>query len=174
MYLFLTSKITKSDLGLRLFILSWTTYDFDGNPIDDRKEYLFKPTDFTISETLQFQTNISQEQALQFGEYSYTILKEFEKSIKKATLIIAFNIELQLSTILNEFYINGLGTDDIDLKPRQCLQSGLNVVNYCNSVGCNSRSLESLHYSLFWDNDCPSEMNCLIKCFFQLLRKKYI
>lgn len=173
MYLFITSIITTSDLGLRLITLSWAIYDFDGNEIADRQDYLFKPTDYVISSTIEQQFNITQNQALGQGKYSYTILSEFEKALNKSSLIVAFDAELQIDSILNEFRINGLEID-ISSKPFQCLRNGINVMTYCNSVGSNSLSLESLHFSLFWDTELPSEMNCIIKCFFQLIRKKLI
>ncbi len=173
MYLFITSTLTFSDLGRRLLILSWATYDIEGNQIEDIQEYLFKPVDFIIPIDHQKKLNISQQQALEHGDYSFTILSEFEKAINNAVLIVAFGIEMQLNTILNEFYINGLETN-VELKARQCLQSGLNIRNYCSSVGGSSMSLESLHFSLFWGNDDLSEIDCMVKCFFHLLRKKAI
>lgn len=151
----------------RLFYLTFAQFDFDGNEIT--KQYrLLKPTDFTIDKWTAKRFNIDQNFLLEEGDYSYTVLSDFENLVKESSLIIGYDLARTLRVLENEYRINGMESS-LSSKTKEYLDSHA-IMLYCSP----HHGLEGIHYYLFGNHFNSSPLDLSIKCFFELKRRKVI
>lgn len=151
----------------RLFYLTFAQFDFDGNELT--KQYrLIKPTDFTIDKWTAKRFNIDQQFLLEEGDYSYTVLSDFENLVKESSLIIGYDLARTLRILENEYHINGIESS-LSTKTKEYLDSYA-IMLYCSP----EYGLTGIHRYLFGNDFNASPLDLSIKCFFELKRRKVI
>ena len=163
----------------RLVQLAWSVYDADGNHWESYN-YIIKPDGFVIPEEATKIHRISQERAMKEGVEVKKVLQQFVDQVKKASHVIAHNIDFDEKIIGSEMLRNGLGEFIIPGKKICTMKSSVDICRIDNGRGSYKwPTLSELYRHLFQEDfsdahDAMIDVNACAKCFFALKKKSLI
>lgn len=173
------SKCRVVQLAARLYSCKESEYK-----LISTHDYIIKPDDFKIAnESIH---GISQNMALQTGISFQEVIKDMKNVIEKADILCAHNLAFDKNVLLSELYRNKT-LDDVshiiekivNMSSFCTMKSGSYVTKIKRGANYKSPKLVELHNFLFGEDienahDAQADTNALAKCFFEMLKKRYI
>jgi DNA polymerase III subunit epsilon len=163
----------------RVVQLAWLTYSNNGKLFSEN-DYIIKPEGFIIPKEATKIHGITTKQALVDGHNLNMVLTQFARDVKKASLIVAHNIDFDEKIITAEFLRKNIN-HHLNNKPKICTMRS--STDFCKIPTFYSKykwpNLRELHTKLF-DNDFEDAHNALAdvkacsKCFFELKKQGVI
>jgi DNA polymerase III subunit epsilon len=157
----------------RVVQIAWLTYSNAGRLLSEN-DYLIKPVGFVIPKEATNIHGITTKKALAEGYDLNIVLFQFAQDVKKASLIVAHNIDFDEKIISAEFLRKKI-KHSLSKKPKLCTMRS--STEFCEIPGYYGKykwpNLRELHYTLF-DQDFEEMHNALAdvkacaKCFFEL------
>lgn len=185
MYLFFDTETTGlpknwkapvSDLNNwpRLVQLAYLIYNENGSLIE-KKDYIIKPSGFTIPYESSKVHGITTEKALSLGVSLSSVLTEFISAAKKSNLLIAHNMSFDEKIMGAELFRSKM--ENIVASSRK-MCTMLKTVDYCQipgTYGYKWPTLQELHKTLFGQgfedaHNALTDVTVTAKCFFELKR----
>ena len=160
----------------RLVQLAWLLADEEANEVASA-EYIVKPDGFTIPKDAAKIHGITTEMAAQNGVEIKSILTAITPNIKKASMLVAHNIQFD-EKILGAELLRAGYPNLVESKQRKCTMQG--ATNYCRlpgPYGYKWPTLEELHMKLFnapFDGAHRAlvDVRACARCYFELRRLK--
>jgi DNA polymerase III epsilon subunit-like protein len=160
----------------RVVQLAWSLYDQDGIR-ESVHSFIIYPTDFTIPHNAASIHGITTDRAKKEGVSLHKVLPEFNADVKKATTIIAHNVEFDLPIVNTEFMRCNLETNLLN-KQKFCTMKTPGIISYCklpksSGMGYKWPALNELHLQLFEteftdSHNAHADVEACAKCFFEL------
>lgn len=160
----------------RLVQIAWLLTDEEANEVES-VEYLVKPDGFTIPKGATRIHGITTEMAAQNGVDLKFILDTFTSNIKKASMLVAHNIQFDEKILGAEFLRAGV-PDPFKSTSRKCtMQAGTNYCRLPGPYGYKWPSLQELHMKLFYEHfkgehRALADVRACARCYFELKRLK--
>lgn len=162
----------------RLVQIAWSFYDARGNHWESYS-YIIKPLGFVIPPEATKIHRISQECAILEGVDLKKALTHFLEDVKKASHLIAHNIDFDEKIIGAEFLRKNI-YNPIEEKQKICTMHS--TVDFCaikSKYGNKWPKLAELHYKLFDcdfedAHDAETDIRITAKCFWELKKRKII
>lgn len=163
----------------RIVQIAWSLYDTEGNHWESYS-YIIKPDGFVISEEVAKIHRISQERALKEGVPLEQALEHFLEDVKKATYLVAHNIDFDEKIVGSELLRSGR-VNHLRNTNKICTMKGsaavLKIDN--NRGGYKWPNLTELYTFLFKTNfpeahDAAFDVRACAECFFELKRRGLI
>lgn len=156
----------------RLVQLAWLLYDTKGNKVSDR-EYIIKPSGFTIPTDASKVHGITNEKANEEGNSLSIVLQEFEALIKQVSYLVAHNMSFDEKIVGAELLRNNM-INSVASKNKICTME--KTTNYCaisSPYGYKWPKLSELHYKLFNSayneaHNAAIDIKVTAKCFWEL------
>ncbi len=159
----------------RLVQLAWQLHDANGNLLSAGNR-IVKPEGFTIPFNSEKVHGISTEMALKEGYPLGEVLKEFEKDVAKAEILVGHNVDFDIHIVgaemLRASHSSGfMSKRKIDTKDES--------TDYVAIPGRGGRykwpTLTELHYKLFGKgfgdaHDAAYDVDATARCFFELIK----
>lgn len=143
-------KASLSDLNNwpRLVQIAWLLTDEAGNELESA-EHIIRPDGFEIPLEASRVHGITTEHALAHGRELGDVLDAVEKTIERATVLIAHNISFDEKILGAELLRAGRKTR-LEIKERQCtMRLGTDVCRLPGPYGYKWPTLQELHRHLF-------------------------
>ncbi len=163
----------------RVVQLAWLSYNHSGKLLSENN-YLIKPEGFIIPKEATKIHGITTKTALANGYDLNVVLNQFARDVKKASLIVAHNIDFDEKIIAAEFLRKKIN-HALSKKPKVCTMRS--STDFCEIPGYYGNfkwpNLRELHSTLF-DHDFEDVHNALAdvkacaKCFFELKKQGVI
>ena len=103
----------------RLVSIAWLLTDPVTKEVVQQEYYIVKPSDFVISPESTAIHGISHDFADQTGHDVQFVFDRFITALKRASKLVAYNIEFDYNIMKSEFIRHNLSTDSIEI-PKQC------------------------------------------------------
>lgn len=189
MYLFIDTETTgipanhkapASDLKNwpRLVQIAWQLTDEDANEVS-RAEYLVKPEGFIIPLAATKIHGITTGLAHRKGAALPTVLTAIAAAIKKASLLVAHNMQFDEKILGAEFLRSGY-PNSVESKARACtMQASTNYCRLPGPYGYKWPTLQELHMKLFNEafegaHRALGDVRACARCYFELKRLKIV
>jgi DNA polymerase III epsilon subunit-like protein len=163
----------------RVVQLAWLMYSNYGKLLSEN-DYIIKPDGFIIPQEAIKIHGITTKKALTDGIDLEPVLTQFAKDVKKASLVVAHNIDFDEKIIAAEFFRKNIN-HSLNKRPKICTMRS--STDFCKIPGYYSKykwpNLRELHSTLF-DHDFEDVHNALAdvkacaKCFFELKKQGVI
>jgi DNA polymerase III epsilon subunit-like protein len=164
----------------RLVQLAWVFYDSSGKP-QEKCCYIVRPMGFQIPREATRFHGISHSKAVRAGEDLTRVLAEFTQALEQAdVMLVAHHLDFDRSVVGAELIRNQMPSRLWDL-PGFCTM--LTTTDLCRlprpGYGYKWPKLEELHEFLFGESyerphDAANDVEACARCFFELVKKKYI
>jgi DNA polymerase-3 subunit epsilon len=162
----------------RLVQIAWLLADEDANEVES-VEYLVKPDGFTIPKDATRIHGITTEMATMDGVDLKVILTTVTQNIKKASMLVAHNIQFDEKILGAEFLRAGF-PNPVKSKVKKCtMQAGTNYCRLPGPYGYKWPSLQELHMKLFHErfegeHSALADVRACARCYFELKRLKFM
>jgi DNA polymerase III epsilon subunit-like protein len=167
----------------RVVQMAWSFYDTEGDRAS-HNSFIIYPTDFTIPLDSARIHGITTERAKTEGISLYKVLPQFNADVKKATKIIAHNLDFDLPIIYTEFIRCKIETDLLT-KEGFCTMKPQEIVSFCKipkpsgGQGYKWPTLSELYRQLFQIeftdiHNASADVEACAKCYFELKRRGII
>ena len=177
MYLFFDTETTGANKAQdRTVQIAWLLCNERGG-VEKERNYVIKPSGFSISPKVTKIHGISQTSANQHCYPLKEVLKEFIEDLDSSRLIVGHNIDFDIAIIRNDLSAIGL-PDAFGTKRRICTMRAstewCRILNYNGNKGYKWPKLEELFYRLFGHyfdgaHDALVDTQITKKCFFELM-----
>jgi DNA polymerase-3 subunit alpha len=170
------APVTDTDNWPRLVQLAWECHDEYGN-LTEVKNFLIKPSGFTIPFSAEKIHGISTERALRDGFELTDVLHAFNQALKKSKLAIGHNIDFDRNILGAEYIRTGI-RNELATIGHFCTKE--EATDFCALPGGKGKkfkwpSLEELYFKLFQENfeeahNASADVAATARCFFELVR----
>ncbi len=163
----------------RIVQIAWSLYDADGNHWESYS-YIIRPTDFIIPAEATKIHRISQERALKEGIDLKQALQHFLEDVKKASYLVAHNIDFDEKIVGAELLREKLGNHLVESNKICTMKTTAQVCRISNGRGGYKwPNLTELYNFLFKTSfpeahDAGFDVKACAKCFFELKRRGII
>lgn len=160
----------------RLVQLAWLLVDEKATEIASA-EYIVKPEGFTIPHDAASIHGISTEMAQQQGVDLRSVLKEIVPGIRKASVLIAHNMQFD-EKILGAEFLRADYPNLVESKKRQCtMQASTDYCRLPGPYGFKWPKLDELYRKLFNEplegaHRALIDVRACMRCYFELRRLK--
>jgi len=163
----------------RVVQIAWLTYSNSGRLLSEN-DYIIKPEGFIIPREATKIHGITTKQALVDGHDLNIVLTQFARDVKKASLIVAHNIDFDEKIVTAEFLRKKI-KHTLSKKPKICTMRS--STDFCEIPSYYGKykwpNLRELHNTLF---DCDfkdfhnalADVKACSKCFFELKKQGVI
>ena len=156
----------------RVIQLAWTLYN-EAQAVTETAACIIRPEGFVIPDEVQRIHNISTERALSEGKDLAETLRSFASAAANAEVIVAHNLDFDVSVISAEYLRLGL-EPPFGGKKRICTMR--QSVEFCKIAGKHGfkwPKLSQLHQKLFGSDfeeahDAGADVAACARCFFAL------
>lgn len=160
----------------RLVQIAWLLVDENGREVASA-EHIIKPAGFTIPKDAAKVHGITTEMARQIGVEIEPVLVEISSDIKKASVLVAHNIQFDEKILGAEFLRSGK-PNILESKIRTCTMQG--ATNFCRlpgQYGYKWPTLQELYGKLFNEqlegaHHALVDVRACARCYFELRRLK--
>jgi DNA polymerase-3 subunit alpha len=193
MYLFFNTKttgfpgdynapLTDTSNWPRLVQLAYALYTAEGRMMETYNR-IIRPEGYEIPYDAEALHGISTEKALREGEDLGRVLDDFHRITFRCTHLIGHNVSFNEKIIGAEFF-RKKGSNPLTIHSKHCLMKKAEIVEFCAlqpfMYGTFKwPTLPELHSKLFGmpykeTNDAARDLDVMVKCFLELLRKGII
>jgi DNA polymerase-3 subunit alpha len=171
------APITDTDNWPRCIQIAWQLHDDMGQLIEAR-DYLVKPTGFSIPYQAEKIHGISTELALEQGEELDFVLKEFNEALEKSTFVVGQNVGFDVNVMGCEFIRAELETPMADMPVLDtCTEVTAQLCQIPGGRGGKMKlpTLTELHKHLFGEgfgeaHNATADVEATTRCFLELVR----
>ncbi|HMA62419.1 MAG TPA: 3'-5' exonuclease [bacterium] len=156
----------------RMVQIAWILSDNNGNRIEN-VDFIIKPENYKIPKSATKVHGITNQVAHQQGRDLETILRKFNKQVRKTDYIVAHNINFDLKIVGAELLRKEL---NIYFQEKRRICTMKSTTNYCKlpgKFGYKWPNLSELHIKLFGEDfeeahDAAIDIKATEKCFWEL------
>ena len=162
----------------RLVQIAWLLSEEEGNEVSSA-EYIVKPDGFVIPMDAVKIHGITTELAQRSGADLLAVLIAAESAIKKASVLIAHNMQFDEKILGAEFLRSGY-PNLIESMERTCtMQASTNYCRLPGRYGYKWPTLQELHMKLFKEafegaHRALVDVRACARCYFELKRRKIV
>jgi len=162
----------------RLVQIAWIIADVNSNIIE-QKNYIIKPSGYSIPEDATKIHRISTQKAFQNGQELAFVLNQFNECINKSDTIVAHNLSFDLNVMASEMFRANINSDIFDKEQICTMESTINYCKLPGNYGYKFPKLSELYQKLFYTNfdeahDASVDIKATFKCFYELLKNRTI
>jgi len=189
MYLFLKTEttglppgwdtpVTYLDKLPRMVQIAWILTD-DTDLILESKDFIIRPDNYEIPFEAAIIHGITTERALNEGVELTTVLNSLNDIIDEADQIVAHNMDFDSKILGAEYLRTGIETNFFDKRKLCTMRSSTDYCQIHGVLDLKFPTLSELHFNLFnktysVTHDALTDLKAIVKCFFEMRRKKII
>ncbi len=170
------APLTDSDNWPRMVQLAWQIHDINGGLIE-AENLIVKPEGYTIPYSAEKIHGISTDRAMEVGQDLESVLKKFNESLQKTTVLIGHNVEFDINILGAEYHRKKIATPFFDKKNLDTKLAGTEFCALPGGKGGKYKwpNLSELHQKLFEEgfdaaHNAMADVIATARCFLEMLR----